>query len=120
MGEILRINTQGRCQTGYSTRKGQVKTTAHISIPIPLPGLSYLESVWLFCGGPGTTLDAIRQAVEGDRTALAEILRSDRQKRLLRSGRASSNPPPANARATSRARRLGISRSAPSSTTLRR
>jgi hypothetical protein len=55
-----------------------VKTTAHISIPIPLPGLSYLESVWLFCGGPGTTLDAIRQAVEGDRTAIAEILRSDR------------------------------------------
>ena len=55
-----------------------MKTTAHISIPIPLPGLSYLESVWLFCGGPGKTLDAIRQAVEGDRTTLAEILRSAR------------------------------------------
>jgi hypothetical protein len=55
-----------------------VKTTAPISIPIPLPGQSYLESVWHFCGGPGTTLDAIRQAVEGHRTALAEILRSDR------------------------------------------
>jgi hypothetical protein len=55
-----------------------VKRTAGISIPIPLPGMSYFESLWLLCGGPGTTLDAIRQAIERDKTALVEILRSDR------------------------------------------
>lgn len=52
---------------------------AGIEIPFPLPGQSYLESAWLFFGAPGTVMDAIRQAVEDDKTALIEIIRSDQE-----------------------------------------